>query len=185
MHFLRNVLEQAQENGVAVGHFNVADFLLKAVFAAAQELQVPVIVGAQSGSVQKPNAQVQDLKVNSGHYSLRLRTIRPDDARDRGPVIMYFHGAGWVMGDATTHDRLVRELAIGADATVVFVDYDRARSIAIRLLSNKLMQQLVMSQSTPKNWALTQHVSWSPATVWAATWQQLFHFLPGKGLAQQ
>jgi acetyl esterase len=39
---------------------------------------------------------------------------------------MYFHGAGWVMGDATTHDRLVRELAVGADATVVFLDYDRA-----------------------------------------------------------
>jgi fructose-bisphosphate aldolase class II len=50
MHFLRNVLEQAQENGVAVGHFNVADLvLLKAVFAAAQELQVPVIVGASEG----------------------------------------------------------------------------------------------------------------------------------------
>ncbi len=39
---------------------------------------------------------------------------------------MYFHGAGWVMGDATTHDRLVRQLAVGANATVVFVDYARA-----------------------------------------------------------
>jgi fructose/tagatose bisphosphate aldolase len=50
MHSLRNVLEQAQENGVAIGHFNVADLvLLKAAFAAAQELQVPVIVGASEG----------------------------------------------------------------------------------------------------------------------------------------
>jgi acetyl esterase len=39
---------------------------------------------------------------------------------------MYFHGAGWVMGDATTHDRLVRELAVGANVTVVFLEYDRA-----------------------------------------------------------
>jgi len=39
---------------------------------------------------------------------------------------MYFHGAGWVMGDSTTHDRLVRRLAIGAGAMLVFVDYDRA-----------------------------------------------------------
>ena len=38
----------------------------------------------------------------------------------------YGHGAGWVMGDATTHDRLVRELAVGTNATVVFLDYDRA-----------------------------------------------------------
>jgi fructose-bisphosphate aldolase, class II len=50
MHILRNVLDQAQKNGVAVGHFNVSDLvLLKAVFAAAKKLNVPVIVGASEG----------------------------------------------------------------------------------------------------------------------------------------
>src|SRR5215475_4299032 len=47
---LRDVLDQAQKNGVAIGHFNVADLvLLKAVFAAARELKVPVLVGASEG----------------------------------------------------------------------------------------------------------------------------------------
>jgi ketose-bisphosphate aldolase len=47
---LRNVLEKAQSDGVAIGHFNVADMvLLKAVFTAARELAVPVIVGASGG----------------------------------------------------------------------------------------------------------------------------------------
>jgi fructose-bisphosphate aldolase class II len=47
---LRNVLEQGQKNGTAVGHFNVADFvILKAVFASAQELKVPVIIGVSEG----------------------------------------------------------------------------------------------------------------------------------------
>ncbi|HYR85156.1 MAG TPA: class II fructose-bisphosphate aldolase [Terriglobia bacterium] len=46
MRELRDVLEQTQKNGVAVGHFNIADLvLLKAVFASAQELKVPVLVG--------------------------------------------------------------------------------------------------------------------------------------------
>lgn len=50
MQTLREVLSQAQETGVAVGHFNVADLvLLKAVFAAARELRVPVLVGASEG----------------------------------------------------------------------------------------------------------------------------------------
>jgi fructose-bisphosphate aldolase class II len=50
MHTLREVLVQAQERGAAVGHFNVADLvILKAVFASAQELNVPVIVGASDG----------------------------------------------------------------------------------------------------------------------------------------
>lgn len=50
MQKLREVLEQTQKNETAVGHFNVSDLvLLKAVFAAARELKVPVIVGASEG----------------------------------------------------------------------------------------------------------------------------------------
>ena len=47
---LHEILEQAQTKGIAVGHFNIADFvMLKAVFASAQELKVPVIVGVSEG----------------------------------------------------------------------------------------------------------------------------------------
>src|SRR5215472_11906401 len=50
MQTLRNVLKQAEENRVAIGHFNIADFvLLKAIFAAAQELKVSVIIGVSEG----------------------------------------------------------------------------------------------------------------------------------------
>src|ERR1700754_3993463 len=42
------------------------------------------------------------------------------------PVILYMHGGGWVLGNAGTHDRLVRELAVGAGAAVAFVEYDRS-----------------------------------------------------------
>jgi hypothetical protein len=47
---LRDALEQSQKDRVAIGHFNVADWvLLKAVLAAGQELKVPVVVGASEG----------------------------------------------------------------------------------------------------------------------------------------
>jgi fructose-bisphosphate aldolase, class II len=50
MRDIRNTLELARNNGVALGHFNVADLvLLKAVFSSAQELEVPVLVGASEG----------------------------------------------------------------------------------------------------------------------------------------
>jgi hypothetical protein len=32
---------------------------------------------------------------------------------------MHFHGGGWVLGDVNTHDRLIREIAVGAHAAVV------------------------------------------------------------------
>jgi fructose-bisphosphate aldolase, class II len=50
MQTLRNALEQSEKDGVAIGHFNVADLvLLKAVAAAGRELKVPVAVGASEG----------------------------------------------------------------------------------------------------------------------------------------
>jgi fructose-bisphosphate aldolase class II len=47
----RNVLTRLQQQGAALGHFNVADLvLLKAVLAAAVEVRVPVIVGGGQSS---------------------------------------------------------------------------------------------------------------------------------------
>ena len=52
-----------------------------------------------------------------------VRILRPRDATGPLPVIVYIHGAGWVFGNAHTHDRLIRELAVGASAAVVFPNY--------------------------------------------------------------
>jgi fructose-bisphosphate aldolase, class II len=50
MQSLRDVLNQVESRGAAVGHFNVSDLvMLKAVFGAAKDLDVPVIVGASEG----------------------------------------------------------------------------------------------------------------------------------------
>jgi fructose-bisphosphate aldolase, class II len=47
---LRDLLRQSQDTGVAIGHFNISDLvLLKAVFAAARQLKVPVLVGLSEG----------------------------------------------------------------------------------------------------------------------------------------
>jgi fructose-bisphosphate aldolase, class II len=47
---LQNVLRESEETGKAIGHFNISDLvLLKAVFAAARELNVPVLVGLSEG----------------------------------------------------------------------------------------------------------------------------------------
>ncbi|MFJ3903017.1 alpha/beta hydrolase [Streptomyces sp. NPDC090025] len=61
--------------------------------------------------------------------SVRARIVRPEGAEGPLPVIVYIHGAGWVFGNAHTHDRLVRELAVGAGAAVVFPEYDRSPEV--------------------------------------------------------
>ncbi|MET8355163.1 MULTISPECIES: alpha/beta hydrolase [unclassified Micromonospora] len=55
--------------------------------------------------------------------------VRPKGATGDLPVILYIHGAGWVLCNAHTHDRLVRDLAIGANATVVLPEHDRSPEV--------------------------------------------------------
>src|ERR1700720_2891195 len=86
-----------------------------------------VFVRAQSIPVGKPSAQIEDIAFPVGPpLSVPFRIVRPPRAVGALPVVMYFHGGGWVMGDRDTHDRLVREIAVGVEGAVGFVDYARA-----------------------------------------------------------
>jgi fructose-bisphosphate aldolase, class II len=72
MDNLRTSLAAAQSNGTAIGHFNISDWvLLKAVFSAAQELKVPVVVGLSEGErafvgVAQVAALVKSLREEQG-----------------------------------------------------------------------------------------------------------------------
>lgn len=79
----------------------------------------------QDGDIAKPTVSEEWITVTGGPTgSVDVRIVRPADAGRVVPVIVYLHGAGWVFGNSHTHDRLVRELATGADAAVVFPEYD-------------------------------------------------------------
>lgn len=79
----------------------------------------------QSGDVAMPAVQDEWVPVGGDRAdTVDVRIIKPAGATGALPVIVYIHGAGWVFGNAGTHDRLVRELAVGAGAAVVFPEYD-------------------------------------------------------------
>lgn len=65
---------------------------------------------------------VEDLTVPGATGSLRARLYRPSAERHLATVV-YLHGGGFVIGDLDTHDNICRELARGANAVVVSVDY--------------------------------------------------------------
>ena len=97
------------------------------IYTLSPDAARSVLVRAQSIPVGKPSAQIEDIAFPVGPTgSVPVRIVRPPRAVGALPVVMYFHGGGWVMGDRDTHDRLVREIAVGVEAAVVFVDYARA-----------------------------------------------------------
>ncbi|HEV7973861.1 alpha/beta hydrolase [Amycolatopsis sp.] len=75
--------------------------------------------GVQDGDIAKPDVDIEETKI----ANVPVRIVRPKGATGVLPVVVYLHGAGWVFGNAHTHDRLVRELAVGTGAAVVFPEY--------------------------------------------------------------
>jgi acetyl esterase len=95
--------------------------------------QLPVEEGRKAvDSVQdepifKPEIDEEWVQVPGGPTgTVATRIVKPKGAAGVLPVVLYVHGAGWVFGNAHTHDRLVRDLAVGTGAAVVFPEYDRS-----------------------------------------------------------
>jgi acetyl esterase len=86
-----------------------------------------VLAGVQTGQGLRFEADSEDCTISGGPIGeIGLRIVRPRGHSGPLPVVLYFHGGGWVLGNRETHDRLVREIAAGARAAVVFVEYARA-----------------------------------------------------------
>jgi len=77
----------------------------------------------QSEPVDAPYADISDLTIPGPDGEVSIRVVRPPGAHGPLPVILHIHGLGWVFGGKITHDRLMRELAVGSHAAVVFPDY--------------------------------------------------------------
>jgi len=71
-----------------------------------------------------PVAEVQELVADGPHGAIPVRLYRSKPrAQGPQPVVMFFHGGGWVIGDLETHDNLCRSIANAGECAVVSVDY--------------------------------------------------------------
>jgi acetyl esterase len=85
-----------------------------------------VLDDIQAAPIEKLEVDEKWIVVPAEVGAVDVRIVTPLGASEALPAVLYVHGGGWVLGNAGTHDRLVRELAVGAKAAVVFVEYDRS-----------------------------------------------------------
>lgn len=84
----------------------------------------------QDSEIVEPEVDDHWITVPGGPTgSVPVRIVRPKGTTGALPVIVYTHGAGWVFGDAHTHDRLVRDLVVATGAAVVFPEYTRSPDV--------------------------------------------------------
>ncbi|OBA58917.1 lipase [Mycobacterium sp. 1100029.7] len=76
-----------------------------------------------------PPEMLPDLRIEQrtiGHGDLTdipVRIYWPPTPAEASPVVVFFHGGGFCLGDLDTHDHVARAHAVGAEAIVVSVDY--------------------------------------------------------------
>ena len=85
-----------------------------------------VLDDIQAAPVPKLDVDEKWITVPASVGDVQVRLVKPVGAAGLLPTILYVHGGGWILGNAGTHDRLVRELAVGVNAAVAFVEYDRS-----------------------------------------------------------
>src|SRR5918997_4070785 len=111
------VLEPAAQQ--VADAFSKPPFLYEMAPADARK----VLEDAQSAPIRKLPVDEEWITVPAPVGDVRVRLIKPQGATGMLPVVVYMHGGGWILGNAGTHDRLVRELAVGARAALAFVEY--------------------------------------------------------------
>ncbi len=72
-----------------------------------------------------PVGEIVDGVLPGAHGDLRYRLYRPRTSGPH-PVVVYFHGGGWVLGGHDSDDPLCRDLCVRSDAVLVSVDYRHA-----------------------------------------------------------
>ncbi|HMI61107.1 MAG TPA: alpha/beta hydrolase, partial [Puia sp.] len=83
-----------------------------------------VLAGAQkSVTVDYSGIDETEKTITQDGITVNIHIVKPRGAKTGGPVFLFFHGGGWVLGDYPTHRRLVRDLVVESGATAVFPDY--------------------------------------------------------------
>jgi acetyl esterase/lipase len=82
------------------------------------------LVGAQkSAAVDYSGIDETEKVITQDGITVTIHIVKPKDVKTNGPVFLFFHGGGWVLGDYPTHRRLVRDLVVESGVTAVFPDY--------------------------------------------------------------
>jgi acetyl esterase/lipase len=99
------------------------------LYQLSKEEARKVLDDIQAAPIDKPTVDDKWITIPAEVGDVRVRIVKPVGAQGLLPTILYIHGGGWILGNAGTHDRLVRELSVGAEAAVVFVEYDRSPEV--------------------------------------------------------
>lgn len=105
------------------------DFLAAQTGPRTYELDPPearALMNTMTTLAELPLGEIavrEDLAIPGPAGDIAARLYDPRERREPGPVLVFYHGGGFVIGDIDSHDPLCAEIARGLDLPVVSIDY--------------------------------------------------------------
>lgn len=95
------------------------------IYKLSPEQARNVLSSVQAAPIEKLEADIDNRSIPGGPTGeVSIQIVRPPGTRNTNlPAVVSLHGGGWVLGGSDTHDRLIRELANGAQVAIIFVNY--------------------------------------------------------------
>ena len=88
-----------------------------------EEARAAIQAVALAAGAPEPVAKVEDRGVPGPKGEVPVRIYTPEGGDGPFPILVYFHGGGWTIGDLETHDGVCRQLCNAVGCVVVSVDY--------------------------------------------------------------
>ena len=132
---------------------------------------------AKLKQLQAPPEMLPDLRIENrivGHgdvTDIPVRIYWPSAEPGNLPIVVFYHGGGFALGDLDTHDPVARAHAVGAEAIVVSVDYRLAPEHPVPGRRGRLLGRAAMGRRARRRAGRRPDTGLpSPATRPAGTW---------------
>src|SRR5215472_6569280 len=102
--------------------FGITERKLELMTPEAARASTNAVVATRNSMGVEAVDEVRDFAIPGPGGAIPVRLYRPGGA-STAPVLIYFHGGGWVIGNIESHDHICRGLANATPCVVISVDY--------------------------------------------------------------
>ena len=113
-----------------------------------------VLNNLQRNAVINSGVKIVNVPIKFKNSSYTIRIIVPKDARGDVPIVMYYHGGGWVLGNNDTHGHLTSELSFGAKVCIASVEYTPSPEADYRIILEQCYDALMYMVRFGHNYGL-------------------------------
>lgn len=122
----------------------------KPIYKMAPQDARDFLENLQKKNYKNIKANTTDTKIFSNGTNIDIRIVKPQNNKEKLPVILYIHGGGWILGSKNTHDMLIKNLANLTQTAIIFPEYSKSPEAKYPVAINEIYTVLKYIYENPE-----------------------------------